>query len=607
MDIEEENENSIIKDSILILCNKCLLNGEYLIPIFYLNGSKNIEYGCSKNHIISEKDISKTKLTEKLKKSLNECTEKEHIEYYQGKTKNFCAWCEKCSKNICQVDLGIDLKRNHDYLLFMEIMPDFQYEIFVKQKIKKLKDLLDEYNKICPDAEEEINYLNKTYERNLMNFDLYYEKKIINYQTINNILFNSRDDFDESSFELYENILKIKSYKFLYNEFLNEKKINDINKTEINIQLKLSDEMAIFNKDDNIYFAFFNSLDKNLKIYDNNGNTLNEITFLLFDHASLMTYNNNILLIYDHFKIFIIFFSEDYKSYKLLSLFLKYNMGQNQNILDLENLILPFSSNIGKKLIKTSLNNYFFLTKGRAYKIELEQYFVQEISQSINVDAKLISSKADFILKANSTFYKNNNDILEGIIYIHRINDQNLLSIYKIIILNEKLEIFSEIKFKYLTKNKYELDKDKVFNINYNLLNDMILVFINSEIYQINFNTKQVVTIYDITKFLSRNLYNLPFFNSIFFYNYNDKNKKLEEIIIIMDKISNNIYKFYWKEKCLSLEKTFNLPKVQDIIPIFKRNIILDLNKKTKYKKNEVKKSNEETLIIISDNLMIFS
>ena len=96
-------------------------------------------------------------------------------------------------------------------------------KIFVKQKIKKLKDLLDEYNKICPDAEEEINYLNKTYERNLMNFDLYYEKKIINYQTINNILFNSRDDFDESSFELYENILKIKSYKFLYNEFLNEK------------------------------------------------------------------------------------------------------------------------------------------------------------------------------------------------------------------------------------------------------------------------------------------------------------------------------------------------------------------------------------------------
>ena len=93
-------------------------------------------------------------------------------------------------------------------------------------------------------------------------------------------------------------------------------------------------------------------------------------------------------------------------------------------ILDLENLILPFSSNIGKKLIKTSLNNYFFLTKGKAYKIELEQYFVQEISQSINVDTKLISSKNDFILKANSTFYKNNNDILEGIIYIHRINDQ---------------------------------------------------------------------------------------------------------------------------------------------------------------------------------------
>ena len=454
MDIEEENENSIIKDSIVILCNKCLLNGEYLIPIFYLNGSKNIEYRCSKNHIISEKDISKTKLTEKLKKSLNECTEKEHIEYYQGQTKNFCAWCDKCCKNICQVDLGIDLKRNHDYLLFMEIMPDFQYEIFVKQKIKKLKDLLDEYNKICPDAEEEINYLNKTYERNLMNFDLYYEKKIINYQTINNILFNSRDDFDESSFELYENILKIKSYKFLYNEFLKKKAPNEINKNEININLKLNEEIAIFNNNNKIYIAIHSPTNKQLKIYDDKGNTLNEISLLLFQTAFLMVYNNNTLAIYDHYKIFIIFFSEDYKSHEILILNINYNLNQNFNILDnlFANVILEKLC-VKEKLIKTSLNNYFFLSKGKAYYLELEKYFTKKISKTIDLDTKLISSDNDIIITANSAFYKNNNDILEGIIYIYQTkNDRK--NIYKINMLNEKLENISQIKFKFLNPKK---------------------------------------------------------------------------------------------------------------------------------------------------------
>ena len=308
MDIEEENENSIIKDSILILCNKCLLNGEYLIPIFYLNGSKNIEYRCSKNHIISEKDISKTKLTEKLKKSLNECTEKEHIEYYQGQTKNFCAWCDKCCKNLCQVDLGEDLKRNHNYLLFMEIIPNFQKEN-EEQKIKKLKDLLDQYIRLCPDEEENINYLKKTYERNLMNFDLYYEKKIINYQTINNILFNLNGDFDENSFEFYRNNLLKNSYKFLYKAFKNNKTSNEIKKNEINIDLKFNEGIAIFNNNNKIYIALQDGSRSQLKIFDDKGNTLNAISNLLFDSAYLMVYNNNTLVAYNHNKIFIIFFS----------------------------------------------------------------------------------------------------------------------------------------------------------------------------------------------------------------------------------------------------------------------------------------------------------
>ena len=56
-------------------------------------------------------------------------------------------------------------------------MPDIQYESGIKEKIKKIKNLIEKYNNICPDAKDEINYLNKIYERNYMNYNLYYTKK----------------------------------------------------------------------------------------------------------------------------------------------------------------------------------------------------------------------------------------------------------------------------------------------------------------------------------------------------------------------------------------------------------------------------------------------
>ena len=364
----KENKKIIIKKSFVLLCNKCLEKGEYMIPIFYLNDSKKIEYKCSKNHIINEKDICKKELTGQLIKSLNECTEKEHKEYYQGQSNNFCAWCDQCCKNLCQVDLGKDLKRNHKYLLFMEIMPDYQYEINVKQKIEKLKDLLEKYIRIYPDAEEEINHLKKTYERNLMNFDLYYEKNIINYQTIKNILFNSNDGFDENSFDLYYDNLQKNSYKFLYKELLINKTSNKINKKEININIKSDEEIALFNNNNKIYIASHSVSNKNLKIYDDKGNTINEISLLLFEFASLMVYNNNILMIYDHYKIFIIFFSEDYKSHEILILNLNYNLNNNLDFeeFNLENIISKHLI-IKERLIKTSLNKYFFNQRKSLY------------------------------------------------------------------------------------------------------------------------------------------------------------------------------------------------------------------------------------------------
>ena len=252
-------------------------------------------------------------------------------------------------------------------------------------------------------------------------------------------------------------------------------------------------------------------------------------------------------------------------------------------------------------MIKTSLNYYFFLTKEKAYLLDIEKYFYEKISQTINIDIKLISSNNDNIIIANSAFYKNNNNILEGIIYIYQTkNDRK--NIYKINMLNEKLENISEIKFKYLSKHKY--GRGKAFNIIYNYSNDMILVFINYEIYQINFKTKEVVTIYDYSSYFFKESLDNYFIESIFFQNYNEENQKLEEIILIKYKNSNAICKFIWNEKCVSIGKILNLLNIGKIIHLYDNSFVLDSNEKNK---KEKKKNSKDILVIVSDNLIILS
>ena len=58
-------------------------------------------------------------------------------------------------------------------------------------------------------------------------------------------------------------------------------------------------------------------------------------------------------------------------------------------------------------------------------------------------------------------------------------------------------------------------------------------------------------------------------------------------------------------EKCISIEKKFIPLKIKYIIPLFKRDIFLDSNKKNKQKDN--KKNGGEILFVIPDKLIIFS
>ena len=177
------------------------------------------------------------------------------------------------------------MKRGHDYLFYMQIMPEDKYKITMEEKLNKLKSLIDDYYTFCPDANKEIKYLIMTYNRNFMNFNLYYNENIRNYQTIKNLLFNSNDDFNNETYKEFEKILKEKRYKFLYKEILGKKETNLVNKTEMNIILEdgkiivpLIKESKEINDKKNIYFALFSNPEiLRLEIFDNFGNLINDI------------------------------------------------------------------------------------------------------------------------------------------------------------------------------------------------------------------------------------------------------------------------------------------------------------------------------------------
>ena len=600
----EEFPNS---DLNIILCRKCLKNGEYLIPLFHLNELNEIEYKCSKNHIIEKNDIIIEKLNEKLIILLSQCTDEEHINNYQDQDKIFCAWCDKCGKNICQIDVGKDLKRNHDYILYMKIIPDLQYEIIIKEKLNKLKGLIDRYNIICPDAKDEIKYLNNTYNRNYMNYNLYYNKKIINYQTINNILFNSNDDFNEKSFEEFESILKIKRYKFFYKELLNINSLTEINKKEFETVLPPDGKIIPFIKKNtdinNKYFGVYGLSFGKITIIDDTGKKINELLLKPSDpyfNDFLVLFQDDILISYNLSDFSIYYFSEDYSSYELHTI----GVGSKKFHFDYFGRYNNFHLN--KKFIKTSSNNYILIMEGEAFLIDLNKYIINFFfSKNSKENLKLLNFNNNVILNANSALYKENNNIYEGLIVTYIIKNKN--TSFGIELLNENLKKILEIEFntKYINKNN---NTNYILEINYNYLNETILVFINSKIHQLSSVTKEIVTIYDISpSILDINFFFYDSKEIIFFYHYNEKNKKLEQIIIIINKKNNKIYQYIWDEKLLILKKEYTFLNIKNVLPLFTHDIFDNLNNNNRKDSNLGKKYIEEILVIDSDNFIILN
>lgn len=170
-------------------------------------------------------------LDEDIKGRLTRCNNEEHINSNSNDKNKLCVWCDDCQKNLCELDFENDTE--HNYILYTDIMPDDKFKIIMKEKLDKLKSLIDRYENFFPNGKGILKYLIKAYNRNFMNYNLYYNEKIINYQICVNMLFNNKDDFNNNLFELYEESLaKIENIS-LYKNILNTKGTNRVSAKHI--------------------------------------------------------------------------------------------------------------------------------------------------------------------------------------------------------------------------------------------------------------------------------------------------------------------------------------------------------------------------------------
>ena len=367
-----------------ILCSECLKEKKYIIPLYIRNKESNsIQYKCYKHNILNENNIYDCILTSKLKKKLKYCEIHEKI---------FCAWCSKCEKNLCQICLGDEFKKNHDYILYNAVLNE--NENFVKEyivnDIKDLKFFLKEIKKQYDNIEEykeDLDNLENIIKCNEFSYNLFYKENIINYQTILNIA-NNTDDLIKN-YEKYE--LMYKKIYDIFLSFIKGKNIKDINQVKLPIS-KLKRKIFILNSelfDDqnnnqkSIYknvFIVLNVENKLFSIYDMNGLAINIIRlgkFSLDESCKIIQYKSNVLMLF--YKTFISFliFSSDFKNYEITD-----EINLSKIIKDEYDNYLPifyipiFSLPIENKIIKINENIIALLYLNSLYIIKLNESLI---------------------------------------------------------------------------------------------------------------------------------------------------------------------------------------------------------------------------------------
>ena len=594
-------ESQDIKHSAL-LCKKCLENGEYIIPLYDKNElTKEIEYKCPSKHKNIKNDIIYMKIDENLKLKLTHCE--------NHKKNSFCAWSENDSKNLCFMEIGEHLANKKNYELFMDIYPDTQLkEDMYFETIDSLNQLLKKYLDEFPKANKEINYLKEILPIIENSFCIFLKEEIVNYQTIKNVSFSikimpSKKEIESLNKQLLVYIygdlitettkkeIRDNEIKELYSDFEVNTKENKPEENNINIIPYIEENKQIFftyYNNENFYnFNFYNINFYNISVYKIIGNNILTIHELQkkFKIDFIMAYNEKLILVLEKDKLHFVSFSEKYNEENIYSISIEnilYNNNHNNNNND--NYFLPAfenhlmnNNNFGHHLqstfyenqvIKINQNEILFLYKNEVYLIILNDESVKK-SKFSRIDGLMVGRK-----KASSIYYRDNNIIKYGVIIATLLKEEfnyikNRSGLFCIInMYDSNMEIIKTFDISIPNINIF--GKIVISEIHYNFLNDMLLMFIDNKIYQIYLKTKTLVTIYDISKYNESKIR--------IFYNYDERKKVIEQIILLMNKNDGKIYLFNWEDKMIVFKKEYEYKAIIDFIPLYSPEIFNSLN-----------------------------
>ena len=588
-------ESQDIKHSAL-LCKKCLENGEYIIPLYDKNElTKEIEYKCPSKHKNIKNDIIYMKIDENLKLKLTHCE--------NHKKNSFCAWSENDSKNLCFMEIGEHLANKKNYELFMDIYPDTQLkEDMYFETIDSLNQLLKKYLDEFPKANKEINYLKEILPIIENSFCIFLKEEIVNYQTIKNVSFSikimpSKKEIESLNKQLLVYIygdlitettkkeIRDNEIKELYSDFEVNTKENKPEENNINIIPYIEENKQIF-------FTYYNTYYNNENLYNisvykiigNNILTIHELQ-KKFKIDFIMAYNEKLILVLEKDKLHFVSFSEKYNEENIYSISIEnilYNNNHNNNNND--NYFLPAfenhlmnNNNFGHHLqstfyenqvIKINQNEILFLYKNEVYLIILNDESVKK-SKFSRIDGLMVGRK-----KASSIYYRDNNIIKYGVIIATLLKEEfnyikNRSGLFCIInMYDSNMEIIKTFDISIPNINIF--GKIVISEIHYNFLNDMLLMFIDNKIYQIYLKTKTLVTIYDISKYNESKIR--------IFYNYDERKKVIEQIILLMNKNDGKIYLFNWEDKMIVFKKEYEYKAIIDFIPLYSPEIFNSLN-----------------------------
>ena len=588
-------ESQDIKHSAL-LCKKCLENGEYIIPLYDKNElTKEIEYKCPSKHKNIKNDIIYMKIDENLKLKLTHCE--------NHKKNSFCAWSENDSKNLCFMEIGEHLANKKNYELFMDIYPDTQLkEDMYFETIDSLNQLLKKYLDEFPKANKEINYLKEILTIIENSFCIFLKEEIVNYQTIKNISFSIKIMPSKKEIESLNKQLLVYIYGDLITE-TTKKEIRDNEIKELNSDFEVNDEenkpeenniniIPYIEENKQIFFTYYNTYYNNENLYNisvykiigNNILTIHELQ-KKFKIDFIMAYNEKLMLVLEKDKLHFVSFSEKYNEENIYSIRIEnilYNNNHNNN--NNNNYFLPAfenhlmnNNNFGHHLqstfyenqvIKINQNEILFLYKNEVYLIILNDESVKK-SKFSRIDGLMVGRK-----KASSIYYRDNNIIKYGVIIATLLKEEfnyikNRSGLFCIInMYDSNMEIIKTFDISIPNINIF--GKIVISEIHYNFLNDMLLMFIDNKIYQIYLKTKTLVTIYDISKYNESKIR--------IFYNYDERKKVIEQIILLMNKNDGKIYLFNWEDKMIVFKKEYEYKTIIDFIPLYSPEIFNSLN-----------------------------